>query len=405
MARSFEGVYRAAQMRIAILGIRGIPASYGGFETNAEITAKALVERGHEVVVYCRGRRRGRPKIYNGVKLRYLPSIESRDLSTISHTTLSALHAIFSRYDIVHLYNVGNSHLIPLLRLFGKKVIVSVDGVEWRRKKFGIFGSMWMHMSERFAMFFSNRIIVDSLKVGEYYKNQYDSETVYIPYGSSILEKDPDPSFLAKFGLEPKRYLLFVGRFIPEKGVDKLLRAYGEVRTDMPLVVVGDNPYDREYFEHLKHSAPPGAIFPGAIYGDGVKELYRQSYLFISPSELEGTSPALLEAMGAGTCVVVNGIPEQLETIGDSGVYYRMNDLEDLKQKVQELIDNPALRDLYAERTQKRVEKYYRWQDVINRYEILLKEVTGKNDSHDNYKVGLELAESKRKPLPTSNTL
>jgi len=392
-------------MRIAILGIRGIPASYGGFETNAEITAKALAEKGHEVVVYCRGLRRGRPRIWNGVKLSYLPSLESRDLSTISHTSLSALHAIFRKFDVIHLYNVGNSHLIPLMRLFGKKVVVSVDGVEWRRKKFGVFGSMWMHMSERFAMLFSNRIVVDSLKVGEYYKNQYDSETVYIPYGSSILNKEPEPGFLAKFGLEPKRYLLFVGRFIPEKGIDKLLKAYGEVRTDMPLVVVGDNPYDRDYVEYLRRIAPPGSIFPGAIYGAGVKELYRQAYLFISPSELEGTSPALLEAMGAGTCVVVNGIPEQLETIGDSGVHYRMNDLEDLKQKVQELIDNPSLRDFYALKTQKRVEKYYRWNDVINRYEILLKEVIGIKDTGENYKVGIELAESKREPAPTSHPL
>ncbi len=392
-------------MRIAILGIRGIPASYGGFETNAEITAKALADRGHEVVVYCRGWRKGRPKIWNGVKLSYLPSVESRNLSTISHTTLSALHAIFRKFDVIHLYNVGNSHLIPLMRLFGKKIITSVDGVEWRRKKFGVFGSMWMHMSERFATLFSNRIVVDSLKVGEYYKNQYDSETVYIPYGSAILEDEPEPNFLVKFGLEPKRYLLFVGRFIPEKGIDKLLKAYGEVRTDMPLVVVGDNPYDREYTEYLKRIAPPGAIFPGAIYGVGVKQLYKQAYLFVSPSELEGTSPALLEAMGAGTCVVVNGIPEQLETIGDSGVHYRMNDLEDLKQKVQELIDNPQLRDYYARRTQKRVEKYYRWEDVINRYEILLKEVAGVKDSQDNYKIGLELAESKRKPATTSHPL
>jgi len=392
-------------MRIAILGTRGIPASYGGFETNAEITAKALAERGHEVVVYCRGRRRGRAKIWNGVKLSYLPSLESRDLSTISHTTISALHAILRRFDVIHLYNVGNAHLIPILRLFGKRVIISVDGVEWRRKKFGVFGSMWMHMSERFAMWFSNRIVVDSLKVGEYYKNQYDSETVYIPYGSTILEEEGQPNILKKYGLEPLRYLLFVGRFIPEKGIDKLLKAYNEVRTDMPLVIVGDNPYNKEYVEDLKRNAPPGAIFPGAIYGTGVKELYRQSYLFISPSELEGTSPALLEAMGAGTCVVVNGIPEQLETIGEAGVYYRMNDLEDLKQKVQELIDNPSLRGFYAQKTKKRVERYYRWIDVINRYEILLKDVAGVQDAPDRCKVGLELAESQKRPATNSNPL
>jgi len=332
-------------MRIAILGIRGIPASYGGFETNAEITSKALVERGHEVVVYCRGKRNGRPKSWEGVKLTYLPSIESRDLSTITHSTLSVLHCLFRRFDLVHLYNVGNSYLIPLLRLFGKKVIVSVDGVEWRRKKFGVFGSMWMHASELFAQWFASKIVVDSQKVGEYYQNQYGAETVYVPYGSKILDEIPATGILGKLGLKPKKYLLFVGRFIPEKGVDKLLSAYARFTVDMPLVVVGDNPYNRDYVESLKRNAPPGVIFPGAIYGDGVIDLYANSYLFISPSELEGTSPALLEAMGAGTCVVVNSIPEQLETIGNAGVYYKVNDLNDLTEKVQELIDNPALRD------------------------------------------------------------
>ncbi len=392
-------------MRIAILGIRGIPASYGGFETNAEITAKSLVELGHEVVVYCRGRRGGRSRTWEGVKLTYLPSIESRNLSTISHTTLSALHALFRRFDVIHMYNVGNSHLIPLLRLFGKRVIISVDGVEWRRKKFGVFGSMWMHISERFALWFSNGIVVDSLKVGEYYKNQYDSETVYIPYGSSLLDNGDHADMLKKFGLEPKRYLLFVGRFIPEKGVDKLLKAYGDVRSDMPLVVVGDNPYNRNYVEYLKRMAPPGAIFPGAIYGMGVSELYRNSYLFISPSELEGTSPALLEAMGAGTCVVVNGIPEQLETIGDAGIHYKTNDLNDLTRKVQELIDNPSLRDFYAKKTTERAKRYYRWVDVISRYEAFLKEVAGLQQVPIRRKVGIELMESPKDHATTSNPL
>jgi len=386
-------------MRIGILGIRGIPAAYGGFETNAEITATELAKRGHEVVVYCRGYRKRRPKKWKEVKLTYLPSIESRNLSTISHSTLSALHAIFRRFDVIHLYNVGNSHLIPLLRLFGKKVVVSVDGVEWRRKKFGVFGSMWMHISEKFALWFANSIIVDSLKVGEYYRNQYDVDTVYVPYGSNILNGGPDTGILGKLGLTSKRYLLFVGRFIPEKGVDKLLKAYGRVQTDMPLVVVGDNPYDREYNEMLKRVAPPGAIFPGAIYGEGMAELYANSYLFISPSELEGTSPALLEAMGAGTCVVVNGIPEQLETIGDAGVHYKVNDLNDLTRKLQELVDNPDLRDRYAKRTQKRVMKYYRWDDVIDRYEGLLKETAGLENSNGKVKVGVELAETPKEPV------
>ena len=162
---------------------------------------------------------------------------------------------------------------------------------------------------------------------------------------------------------------------MPEKGVDKLLKAYGLVKTDMPLVVVGDNPYAKEYVETLKHTAPPGAIFPGAIYGDGVTELYAKSYLFISPSELEGTSPALLEAMGAGTCVLVNGIPEQLETIGDAGIFYKVNDLEDLTDKIQKLVDNPDYRNEYAGKAQLRVKENYKWTTVYDRYESLLEEI------------------------------
>ena len=365
-------------MRIAIIGTRGIPAQYGGFETNAEITAVRLAERGHHVEVFCRGLRRGRPRVWRGVHLRYLPSIESRDLSTITHTTLSSLFCIFKSFDVIHMYNVGNSYLIPLLRLFGKRVIVSVDGVEWRRKKFGVFGSMWMHISERFAQWFSDRIVVDSHKVGDYYEDQYGVETSYIPYGSLVHNGGPSTGVLEEFGLEKGKYLLFVGRFIPEKGVDNLLRAYGRVRTDMPLVIVGDNPYDREYVSRLKEMAPPGTVFTGAIYGKRVGELYCKSYLFISPSELEGTSPALLEAMGAGTCPVVNGIPEQLETISDAGVYYRVNDLDDLTYKVQELIDKPDLRNEYARRAKKRVRENYSWDRVLDDYENLLCKVSGK---------------------------
>ncbi|HHS49955.1 MAG TPA: glycosyltransferase [candidate division Zixibacteria bacterium] len=278
---------------------------------------------------------------------------------------------------MLSIYNVGNSFLIPLLRLFRKKVVISVDGVEWRRKKFGVLGSMWMHLSEKLTKWFAPVIVVDSLKVGEYYKNHYDAETVYIPYGSNIIECPKRTGILDKFGLEHRKYILFVGRFIPEKGIDKLLAAYSQIRTDLPLVVVGDNPYDSDYVESLKSQAPPGTIFTGAVYGDEMTELYANSYLFVSPSELEGTSPALLEAMGAGTCVVVNGIPEQLETIADAGVYYKVNDLQDLTRKVQELIDNPEIRDEFAAKAIKRVEKYYRWDRVLDYYENLLAQTAG----------------------------
>ena len=364
-------------MKIAILGIRGIPAHYGGFETNTDITARELAKRGHEVVVYCRGFRRGRPKVWEDVHLKYLPSIESKSLSTISHTFVSAISCCFRHFDIVHLYNVGNAFLIPMLRLFGKKVVISVDGVEWRRKKYGVFSSMWMHISEKFAKWFAQKIIVDSLKVGEYYQNRYNADTVYIPYGSAVSKDVRRSGFLEEYGLEPKKYILFVGRFIPDKGIDKLLEAYSRIRTDMPLVVVGDNPYDAEYVALLKSKAPPGTVFTGAVYGDRVKELYRESYLFISPSELEGTSPALLEAMGAGTCVVVNGIPEQLETIGDAGVYYKVNDLDDLTRKLQRLIDEPKIRDAYAEKARMRVREYYRWDRIIDYYEAMLAGTAG----------------------------
>ncbi len=363
-------------MRIAILGIRGIPAHYGGFETNTEVTATGLAERGHEVFVYCRGFRKGRPRIWKGVHLKYLPSIESKNLSTISHTFLSAISCSFKRFDVVHLYNVGNAFLIPMLRLFGKKVIISVDGVEWRRKKFGVFGSTWMHLSEKLAKWFANNIVVDSMKVGDYYRNRYGADSVYIPYGS-VVRDGLNTGILDKFGLEKGRYLLFVGRFIPEKGIDNLLKAYSGIRTDMPLVVVGDNPYDPEYVELLKSKAPPGTVFPGAIYGKEVTELYNKSYLFVSPSELEGTSPALLEAMGAGTCVVVNGIPEQLETISDAGIYYKVSDLNDLTRRVQQVIDNPEIRNEYALRARERVRRYYRWDRILDYYENLLANVVG----------------------------
>lgn len=366
-------------MRIGIVGTRGIPARYGGFETNVEVTATALVERGHNVTVYCRGHRGGRPLEYRGVKLVYLPVWDRKHIATLEHTALSIFHSIFTSFDIIHIYNVGNAPLLPTLKLFGRRAVISVDGIEWRRPKYGGFACRYMHSAEHFAVRYADAVIVDSKSVGKYYKSQYGIDPVYIPYGADWRTNHSETGVLRELGLKPMRYILFVGRLMPEKGMHYLIDAFSRLdASDFKLVIVGDNPYDRRYVESLRAKQSDRVLFPGVIYDERINDLFENAYLYVSPSEVEGTSPALLSAMGAGVCVLVNGIAEQLETIGNAGLSYRLNDIDDLTAKMRKLIDNRDMRDSYASLARKWVETHYCWDEIVDSYEYLLSKIANR---------------------------
>lgn len=359
------------RLKIAIIGTRGIPARYGGFETCVEEVSTRLVERGHKVTVYCRkGNTHYKEEYYKGVRLVILPSVKVKSMDTISHSGLSAFHLMFFRWDIVHIYGLGNAIYIILLKLLGLKTVISVDGLEWNRKKWGALARFWFRLSEFIVKRFADHVIADSNVIRKYYKERHNLESAYIPYGAYV-NVNGKCELIKENNLDKRDYILFVGRLIPEKGVHYLIRAFEDVETDKKLVIVGDDPYNRRYIESLKQIDDNRVMFLGYVYGNKYVELCKNAYLFVQPSELEGTSPALLAAMGYGCCVLVNGIDENIETIGDAGLTYEKNDVRDLTLKLQYLLDNPEVVEEYRLRAVQRIKTHYNWDTIALEMENL----------------------------------
>lgn len=333
-------------MKIAVLGIRGLPANYSGFETCADHTTRHWVVSGHSVLVYCRKNRyRDRIKSYQGAHLRYLPQLTFKGVETLSHTFLSILDVclFYRSYPYIHLYNVGNAIFLPILKLFRKKVVISVDGIEWKRDKWNEFAKRMYKLGEQFAVQFADEIIVDNPEIEEYYQKKFGKKTTYIAYGAKILNSTPESetSFLAKYGLEPGKYFIFVGRLVPEKGTHHLIDAYKNLNTSYPLVVIGDDHSNSEYKMKLMNENSNSIRMLGFKFGDEYEELLSNALLYISASSLEGTSPSLLAAMGAGVCALVNGIPENKYTVEDCAYTFEENNFQDLEAQWRYLISNP----------------------------------------------------------------
>jgi len=362
-------------MRIAIIGCRGIPARYGGFETFAEELATRLVQKGHEVVVY------GRNNIikdyktgdyFKGVKIVILPTISHKYFDTVFHTFLSVIHCFFTKYDIVLMLNAANSIFALIPKLTGKKVILNVDGIERLRKKWNWVGKLWYKISEYFATVFPDTIVSDAEVIRKYYLEIYKKESIMIPYGANI-EKINTKEILDKFRIKPQEYILYVSRLEPENNAHIVIKSFKNVNTNKKLIIVGDAPYNIKYKSYLRDLAKNDirVIFTGFIFGDAYKELQYNAYCYVQATEVGGTHPALLEAMGYGNCVIANGTPENIEVVGDAGIIYRKNDIEDLREKLQYVIDNPDIVKEYAEKAKKRIRQKYSWEMITNQYEKL----------------------------------
>jgi glycosyltransferase involved in cell wall biosynthesis len=368
--------------RIAVIGIRGLPANYGGLETCANEVCRRWAAEGHDVLIYCRSSRYDeRIPEYHGIKLRYVPSITHPSLDTISHTFLCILDLIVNRreYKSIHLYNTGNAILVPLLKLFGRFVVLSGDGIEWKREKWGRLAKFVHKTGEVMASRFVDYIVVDNAEVGAYYRERHGVDTVQIAYGANRLKADPalTDKLMAEHGLEPGRYFLFVGRFVPEKGVDKLIEAYQRLDTDMPLVLIGDDDPNSEYRNAVFSKASDDIRLLGFVYAEAYEQLLVNAYMYVSASSLEGTSPSLLAAMGAEVCCLVNGIPENRATVKGTIETYAENDNDDLVRLWQGYIDSPEKARECAAAGLRCVEDYYSWDSVARDYLELFPEVEG----------------------------
>jgi glycosyltransferase involved in cell wall biosynthesis len=360
------------ELKIAILGTRGIPANYGGFERFAEECAAGLAERGHEVTVYGRSHYIPRSlRSYRNVRLVVLPTLRWKYTDTVVHTFLSVLHALPERYDVIVICNAANTIHAILPRLFGVPVAINVDGIERKRRKWGWIGRGYYSISERLSTWIPSAIITDARVIERYYRERYGARSVFIPYGA-VTEKVLTRETLARLGLSVGEYFLYVSRLEPENNAHRVVAAFEQVRTDKRLVLVGDAPYSRLYIERLRQTRDPRILFAGAIHGAGYWELQAHAFCYVHAKEVGGTHPALIEAMGQGNIVVANITPENLEILGDAGLMYRLDDRDDLARSLQDVADNPEKYAHLKEAAVERVRKAYSWDSVVTQYEQLL---------------------------------
>ena len=367
------------KVRVALIGSRGLPAQYGGSETAAQEIYQRLAVRGHVAVVYCR-RHSVDPSQgwYEGVRTVVLPSVNTKALDTITASFLALLDVVArNRADVIHFNGIGNAVLFPLFRLFGKEVVAGVDGMDWTRGKWNHLERLYLRLALHLAVHWANAVYVDSLEAQRLCQGLYGRTFPLIAYWTQVRE-GAGTSALQKHGLKAGKYFLFVGRLIPEKGVHTLIQAYRRVDTDYPLVIVGDNPYHPEYVQRLRDAADSRVVFTGTEYGEGFWELCANCYVYVQPSEVEGTSPVLLSAMGCGRCVVVNGIQENVDVIGDAGLAFFRNDAEDLAGLLRDLLAHPSWVRKLGSAARERVREHYDWETITKQYEDLFVEVSGR---------------------------
>jgi glycosyltransferase involved in cell wall biosynthesis len=361
-------------MRIALLGTRGIPAGYGGFETFADELSTRLVARGHEVTVYCRERYE-QPQ-YRGVRLQYLPTIRHKYFDTLAHTLLSTLHLMAHRTDVALYCNGANAIFTLGPRLLGVPVALNVDGIERLRKKWNRLAKVWYRVSEWLATFCPNEVVTDAVTIQQYYARRYRKTTAFIPYGAET-GKVASTGILAELGLEPGRYFLYVSRMEPENHPLEVRQAFEQVATPLKLALIGDAPYAHEYIRRVRDTADPRIVMPGAIYGLGYRELGSHCFAYIHATEVGGTHPALIEAMGRGALVIYRNTPENGEVAGEAAIPFEPGELT-AKIKVALNMPEPE-REALRRRAMERVRVRYSWDAVTDAYERLLVTIAGRS--------------------------
>ena len=367
-------------MKIAMLGTRGIPAQYSGFETAVEELSTRLVQRGHEVVVYCRPHMvKFEGDTYKGIKLIKLPTITHKHLDTFVHTFISTCHfMVKERSDVALYFIAGNSPFSFMPRVIGIPTALNVDGLDSKRAKWSRVAKTYLRFAERLAPRAASEVIADSREIQRYYKERFKAQSTYIPYGAKMTEV-PGTRWLDEFELQPRGYVLFVGRLVPENCPHVLLEAFREVKTDKKLVIVGVAYYADEYIHDLKSGAGENVVFTGFLFGEGYRQLSMNAYVFTVPTIVGGTHPVIVEALAAGNCVLVSDHPPNLETVGDAGVSFDAEiGSSDLTAKLQMLLDDPDMVAGYREKAAKRARDQFDWEAVTDKYEELCERMVTK---------------------------
>ena len=363
--------------RIAFIGGRGVISKYSGIESYYEEVGKHLARRGNEVTVYCRNYFTPALADYNGMRLVRLPTIRSKHLETVVHTFLSTVHAITQGYDIVHYHALGPALFSWIPRIFGMKTAVTVQGLDWQRKKWGRIASGVLLAGEKASAQFPDATMVVSKELQRRYAENRSIESFYVPNGGILRERRPARKIL-EWGLDPGRYVLFLGRFSPEKNCHLLVRAFEQIEADVKLVMAGAASYCDEYSRELRKHASDKIRMLDWVSGETLDELLTNAMIFVLPSDMEGLSLALLDAMGAGLCVLASDIPENREVVEGAGYLFKPGDTDDLAERLRFLIGNPAVRESSGRTARSRIQKEYQWAGIAKEIEKVYFHILGR---------------------------
>jgi glycosyltransferase involved in cell wall biosynthesis len=371
-------------VRIAFIGLRAIgPSAAGGIEKAIEELGTRLVRLGHEVTVFTRSRYDNHEgSDFKGVKLRRLPAIYTKHLEAISNTVVAVCCALRG-FDIVHINATGPALLSFLPRLFGRKVVVTVHGLDWKREKWGAFAKIWLRLGAWAAVCFPHRTVVVSRTLTRYYRDEFRREVIYIPNGVTL----PDPSSLQSLenplGLPKGGYVLFLSRLVPEKGCHTLIAAFRKLVTDLKLVIVGPPTHSEEYAERLRRLADgdPRIVFAGPKFGPQKDALFRDAYLFVLPSTVEGMAIVLLEAMSFGAGCLCSDIPENEEVIETAtgepvAARFKTDDVDDLARQLHDLLSHPELVSRLGKRARDHVAKSFNWDAIARQYDDVYRRIS-----------------------------
>jgi|KBSSwiStaDraftv2_1062776.scaffolds.fasta_scaffold202198_1 glycosyltransferase involved in cell wall biosynthesis len=361
-------------MRIGMVGLKGIPFP-GGIENFTEEVGWRLAARGHDVSVYVR------PYVevgdtYRGMRIRRLPSVNTKHLDALTHTFLASLHVLGSDLDVVHYHALGPSVFSWMPRVRGLKTIVQVHGLDWQRAKWSAVASACIKAAEFSAMHFPHRTMVISEALKSYFEAKYRHRVDYVPTGVNEYAYR-EPREITKWGLDKENYILFLARLVPEKGCHYLIQAYEALAPDKKLVIAGPCGSEPSYCEELTRHAGPNVIFTGAVAGAVMEELFANAYTFVVPSEIEGLSHALLQGLSSGRCVLASDIAPNIEALGGCGLTFRSGDVGDLRDQLQFLLDHPEFVEGCSSPAHARVHEHYAWDTVVDRLETVYADCCG----------------------------
>ena len=368
---------KSEKLQIVMLGHKRIPSREGGVEIVVEELAVRMVQKGYEVTCF---NRRGKhvsgenieinpAEEYKGVHIRTVWTLDKKGLAAMTASAAAAWRAAIGKYDVVHFHAEGPCAMLWLPKLFGKRCIATIHGLDHQRAKWGKLGKAYILLGEKVAAKYADEIIVLSKGVQNYFMETYGRKTIMIPNGVSRAKKELPELISEKFGLEPEKYILFLARLVPEKGVSYLIDAFKKVNTDKKLVIAG-GASDSEDFVKLLHEKTEGddrILFTGFVQGKMLAELYSNAYLYVLPSDVEGMPLSLLEAMSYGNCCLTSDISENTSVTENYGVCFKKSDVKDLTEKLQMLCDQEEMVRTYKDQAADYICRKYDWDDVVTR--------------------------------------